>query len=53
MDNGSIKDWGTREAGVDAVAQNLRYRIDQYTTCYTKDSLSLKYLADNVGPDGK
>lgn len=52
-DSGASKDWWTREAGVDAVAQNLRYRIDEFTKIYTKDSLSLKYLADNVGPDGK
>ena len=52
-DNGWTKDWWTWEAWVDAVAQNLRYRMDGYTKIYTKDSLSLKYLADNVGPDGK
>lgn len=54
MDDGSTKDWLTREAGVDAVAENLQWRIAEYQKTYGNEKYpSLKELASNVGPDGK
>lgn len=48
------KDWSTREDGVEVVVKNLDRRIHEYTTVYGKTPFpSLKYLADNIGPDGK
>ena len=53
-DSGASKDWWTREAGVEAVAQNLHYRIAEYIKMYTKEPFPLlKSLADNIGPDGR
>jgi len=52
-DNGSTKDFGTWEAWVDAVAQNLKYRIEEYQKAYTGTYPTIKALADNVWPDGK
>lgn len=39
MDDGSTKDRGTREAGVDAVAQHLKKRIDEYQTQFGKTAI--------------
>ncbi len=52
VDNGTTKDWGTREAWVNAVGQNLQYRIKEYKRVYTGYP-TLQALADNVWPDGK
>lgn len=54
MDDGSMKDWWTREAWVDAVAENLQWRTNEYQKVYGKETFpSLKELASNVGSDGK
>ncbi len=54
MDDGSMKDRWTREAGVDAVAENLQWRISEYQKVYGNETFpSLKELSSNVGSDGK
>ena len=54
MDDGSSKDRWTREAWVNAVAQNLSRRITEYQNVYGSDKTpKLEELAKNQGPDGK
>lgn len=53
-DDGSTKDRWTREAGVNAVAENLAQRITGYQKVYgTANFPAIKQLADNQWSDGK
>jgi hypothetical protein len=52
-DDGSTKDRGTREAGVDAVAQNIARRIEEYQKIYGNSMPTIKQIAQNQWPDGK
>lgn len=53
-DDGSTKDWGTREAGVDAVWDNLKARIDAYHLKINKDKYpTVAELAKWVSDDGR
>jgi len=52
-DDGSTKDRGTREAGVDAVAKNIARRITEYQKIYGNTMPTIKQIAQNQGPDGK
>ena len=52
MDGGITKDWKTWEAGVDAVASNLRSRIDAYHKKYGNNLLpTIKELASGKKSD--
>lgn len=52
-DDGSTKNWWTRENGVDAVAKNLARRIKEYQNIYGNSMPSIKELANNQWPDKK
>lgn len=53
-DDGSTKRFNTRQEWVDAVWENLKYRIDEFQNVYWKNKFpTTKELADNVWPDGK
>ena len=47
------KDWGTRERGVQACADNLKKRIDAYRTMFNDKSPTVSELATGIGPRGR
>lgn len=53
-DGGGKKDRWTREAGVDAVGELLKWRIDEFKVVYGADKIpTAEQLAGNKWPDGK